>query len=289
MSAEVSGSTAPSSPDQLAQHLLRLIAPQLDGRDAPFVLGISGLQGSGKSTLARHLVEQMPAGQAVAVSLDDVYLDRNQRAALAHQIHPLFATRGVPGTHAVALLETTLTALAHASPERPVPLPRFDKGHDEPAAKVDWPVITVPPRLVVLEGWCLGLPPESDDALRQPLNALERDEDPHGLWRGHVNAQLAGTYVRLWQRIDHLLLLQAPAFAVVEAWRDQAERELRRQGAPQAMDTRTLKRFIVHYERLSRHALTVLPILADTVVALDAERKVLSIHGRNTLHGISGA
>ncbi|MCX7556104.1 kinase [Xanthomonadaceae bacterium JHOS43] len=265
--------------DALAERLLLDLAstPHPSRRSTPFLLGISGVQGSGKSTLAAALVQQARNFDAVALSLDDVYFTRGERQALARHVHPLFATRGVPGTHDLALLHATLDALATASPMAPALLPRFDKGQDDRLPSHQWPRIETPPRLIVLEGWCLGVPPQADSALPAPINALERDEDPHGQWRGHVNAQLAGSYADLWQRIDRLVLLQAPSFEVVTRWREEQETALRRRAAPQAMDAGTLQRFIAHYERLSRHALACLPALADVTIALDAERRVQHI------------
>jgi D-glycerate 3-kinase len=42
-----------------------------------------------------------------------------------------------------------------------------------------------------------------------------------------------------------------------------------------------LKRFLMHYERISRHALGALPSRADVVVALDAARRVVRIRARS--------
>lgn len=265
------------SPETLAAALLASIRARLEGRTQPFVLGLSGLQGSGKSTLAARLVESGPEFDAVALSLDDFYLSRTQRKALARREHPLFVTRGVPGTHDLTRLRATLDALVVASPAQPAWLPRFDKGCDEPVPPDQWQMVIAPPRLIVLEGWCVGLPAQAEVALGEPVNALEREEDADGHWRRHVNAQLQGPYAALWRRLDHLVLLAAPSFDVVERWRGEQEQARRRAGAPQAMDAASLQRFIAHLERLSRHALAALPALADTVVLLDADRGVLEV------------
>src|SRR4051794_34319435 len=94
------------------------------------IVGLSGLQGSGKSTLARQLGAAMDArGVATEVlALDDFYIGRSARMALASTVHPLLATRGVPGTHDIALLIGTLDALRKARARQPVTIPRFDKG-----------------------------------------------------------------------------------------------------------------------------------------------------------------
>jgi D-glycerate 3-kinase len=71
----------------------------------PLIVGINGAQGSGKSTLCKFLevllVEHNQVG--ITLSLDDLYLTRAERLAAAADDHPLFATRGVPGTHDVEL------------------------------------------------------------------------------------------------------------------------------------------------------------------------------------------
>src|SRR5688572_24381378 len=96
----------------------------------PLIVGINGAQGAGKSTLCKFLevllVEHNQRG--ITVSLDDLYLTRAERLEAARDHHPLFATRGVPGTHDVALGETIFDAL---QARRPVTLPRFDKSIDD--------------------------------------------------------------------------------------------------------------------------------------------------------------
>ena len=43
----------------------------------------------------------------------------------------------------------------------------------------------------MFEGWCVGTPAEPAAALAEPVNALERDEDPDGTWRRFCNDALA--------------------------------------------------------------------------------------------------
>jgi len=251
-------------------------------RKRPVCIGISGLQGSGKSTLA-HQLARLARSRGVhceVLSLDDFYLGRRERLRLARAVHPLFATRGVPGTHDVGLLLRVLGGLARASTARPVRVPRFDKGRDTRLPPSRWRAVTRAPALVLLEGWCVGVAPQSAAALARPVNALERDEDADGRWRRYVNDELARSYARAWRRLDRLVLLQAPRFDVVARWRDEQERRLRRRGAPRAMDGAALRRFLMHYERLSRHALRTLPARADLRLVLDARRTVRAITAR---------
>ena len=69
-------------------------------------VGMNGAQGSGKSTLARFIqvyLRECYSLSVVILSLDDLYLTRKERLVLARDVHPLFKTRGVPGTHDIKM------------------------------------------------------------------------------------------------------------------------------------------------------------------------------------------
>jgi D-glycerate 3-kinase len=245
--------------------------------DHMLLVGLCGAQGSGKSTAAAALVELLARGNlpATALSIDDFYLPRAERAALSRTVHPLLATRGVPGTHDVELAQATIDSLAGSEP---VLLPGFDKASDDRLPRRSWRTAEGPMRVVILEGWCVGARPQAAAELATPINALERDEDPDGRWRGHVNAALAGPYRALFDRLSPLVLLQAPSFEVVQGWRAEQEHKLRqklqREGgdASHLMDDAAITRFIAHYERVTRHILAEMPQRADHLIRLSATR-----------------
>ena len=267
--------------EALAGHLLDQYAGRIARSRRPYILGLSGLQGSGKSTLARVMQAQAKArGWATEVlSLDDFYYARSEREALARDVHPLLRSRGVPGTHEIELLLSVLAAVPQASDRLAVTHPRFDKGRDTRLPPSRWPRITKRPVLVIVEGWALGIRPQPLTALARPINALEYDEDPDGTWRRWVNKQLRG-YQPLWRKFDALIVLQAPNWDIVRRWRGEQEEELLARHAPLAMDAAAMARFLMHFERLSRHALATLPALADTVVEYDDDRHVTGLtHG----------
>eukprot|EP01037_Dinobryon_pediforme_P003668 gene3665-3717_t len=260
-----------------------LATNHLAQREGLVVLGLSGAQGSGKSTLAAELHRRFAArGIATAtLSLDDLYHTLAKRQRLARTVHPLLITRGVPGTHDVALGLATIAALARGEA---VPLPRFDKARDDRRPAAAWDRAPPHTRLLLFEGWCLGARPQDEAALAVPINALEADEDRDGRWRHHVNAALAGDHAALWARIDALAMLRAPDFATVAAWRGEQEAALRRREGNGAgiMDGPALVRFVAHFERITRHLLADLPDRADCVLTLDARRRVTATLMRNS-------
>jgi D-glycerate 3-kinase len=264
----------PGPDPKLTAHLAARIAEWRGAQPDLLVVGLCGAQGSGKSTLAAALTERL-AGEGLrvaALSLDDLYLPKAERAALARDMHPLFATRGVPGTHDVPLGLATLAALARGEA---TPLPRFDKGRDDRVPEDQWRRAPAGTDVLLLEGWCVGAIPQAESDLARPANALEADEDSGGIWRAHANAALSGAYRQLFARLDRLILLAAPGWDVVATWREQQEAELRAR-ASGAMSPAAVARFIQHYERLTRWILDEMPGRADLVVRLGEDRAVLS-------------
>jgi len=265
------------------------------GGECTRVVGVCGAQGSGKSTFCRLLATVLGEAfgeSAVALSIDDIYETRERRAELAAQLHPLFATRGVPGTHDVALGLGTIEALLSSSGQRAVPLPAFDKAVDTRLEPERWRRHRGPVTSVLFEGWCVGALPQSDAALAEPVNALERDEDPDGVWRRTVNARLAGDYQRLFGLIDVLILLRVDGMERVFEWRRLQEHKLAaaRSAAEGGAGTRIMTddqvdRFIMHYERLTRHILSEMPGRADMVFDLDDSHSAARVRINNPVGG----
>lgn len=260
--------------DDLALHRQRL--------QRPLLIGINGSQGSGKSTLAallRELFRTRHGLSAIDLSIDDFYLPREERQRLAADVHPLLATRGVPGTHDIPLMECTLRALTQGN--CPVAIPRFDKASDDRVPQQEWQHLDAPLDMVILEGWCLGTPPQDEAALQQPVNELEANEDPDGRWRHYVNRQIVEHYQPLYKLIDIWAMLEAPSFDCVFQWRLEQEQKLAERVDAGDTDSRVMSaagvdRFIKHYQRLTIQTLLSLPPRVHYLYELDAERNICS-------------
>lgn len=277
-------------PDAYAETVEKTILPLADRICAlhdtekqPIVVGIHGAQGTGKSTLTlflREILLRHRNRSAANFSLDDIYLTRCERQDLAERVHPLFITRGVPGTHDVALGQQVLNRLRGAAPEDATPIPAFDKSRDDRVPRDQWPVFGGRAEVILLEGWCLDARPEKDSALAEPMNRLEENEDPDGVWRRYVNDQLKGEYRQFFDEIDYLVMLKAPSMECVLEWRRLQEQKLAKKirNAPKrgelhanAQDLRIMTddevgRFVMHYERVTRACLAEMPVRADVLI-----------------------
>jgi uridine kinase len=113
----------------------------------PRVFAISGPVGAGKSTIAGAVSRSLASVgmRAVALSLDDFYLSRQERERRG------IAWRAAPGSHDIDLMVETLAALQNGS--QPLFLPRFDPSRDDRGADER---LDVAPDVVLFDGWIIG-------------------------------------------------------------------------------------------------------------------------------------
>ncbi len=254
-------------PEPLAAWLAAHVA------DETVIVGLNGAQGTGKSTLAvqlRGILASEYRIRTAVLSLDDLYLTTAERLARAEAVHPLLATRGVPGTHDVDLGVRVLRGLSRARATGRVVLPSFDKATDDRRPKSEWKVWEGPCDVVIFEGWCVGARAQLPVSLDQPMNELEEAEDPTGTWRHYVNHKLGGPYQELFRELDLLVMLCPPSFDHVYRWREQQEAELRDRAGTlsHVMSPDEVRRFVMHFERLTRFMLDEMPNRADVVIDL---------------------
>ena len=260
----------------------------------PIVLGINGCQGSGKSTTAaflQHAFETIHHLKVVNISLDDFYLSKAARIEKSKMVHPLFATRGVPGTHDTKLaLDTLQKILKGKSPL----ISRFNKATDDLFPQSKWDQAPEQADIIILEGWFLCARAQEESALLTPVNMLERNEDVDGTWRKHVNAQLKTHYQALFNLVDCLVMLKAPSFEAVFNWRLEQENKLAKKlllsnktknSAIKTNETSAensglmskdeIKRFINYFQRLTENILIEMPERADHCYYLNTERQIV--------------
>ncbi len=236
--------------------------------DDGFALAVAGPPGSGKSTLARLLAHLLTAsGKVTAVlSLDDYYLGHAQRLQLGRDLHPLLQLRGVPGTHDWDALMRTIDELRNGQISQLL-LPIFNKSADDLEPRSLWRPVETRPDYLIVEGWCIGPPAQSESELAVAVNELESTKDPRATWRRYVNHCLAHYRAGLRQRVGHLWYLAVPDWNCVVDWRWQQEREL---SHPRLRSREETSAFLAPFERIVRHMQATSGLWADFRMEADS-------------------
>lgn len=240
--------------------------------DRQSFIGISGAPGSGKSTLARLLVHclEKAGSRACLISLDDYYLGRRQRERLARKIHPLFRQRGVPGTHELDRLLSDLSRLREDSPGT-LRLPVFDKSSDDRAPLHQWRRVDTRPGIVLVEGWCIGAPPQEAREWEQAVNETERSNDADGHWRRAVLREWRHMHESLRGYLDQLWYIHVPGWNCVIDWRWKQEQEL----ALRNLNSRSeVANFLACFERIVNHMQGSYQEWADLSLEVDHSHQI---------------
>jgi len=250
----------------------------------PWLLGLQGTQGSGKSTVClfiKLLLEKRFDLNVVVLSLDDFYKTHAERLELSKTIHPLLATRGVPGTHDLTLAIDSIKNISDLTLGQACTVPSFNKAMDDRYNKSSWPIIKGPIDVILFEGWCVGVQAQPESSLTVAINELEKKEDADVSWRKYVNNNLEGQYRNFFQTLENLIVLKAPSFECVYDWRLLQEQKLKdtaQDGASTRIQSpEQIERFIAHYERLTRHALSTLSEHASWNISLNKQHDMISL------------
>ena len=244
------------------------------------IIGLSGGQGSGKSTITSVLkfIFKKKYGLDLCVfSIDDFYKTKSERVRMSIEIHPLFITRGVQGTHDIKLLNKIIHKLKK-NKFKSVLIPKFDKSKDDRCKKIKWQKIKKKPHIIVLEGWCVGAIQQKKSELLRPLNIIEKKLDKKLIWRNKVNNLLKNEYKKLFNKIDKLIYLKVPDFNYIFKWRFLQEQKLKlTTKSKNTMSKTQIKEFIMFYERITKHMMKNYSKISDLTVFLDKNHRSKSM------------
>ena len=237
---------------------------------------IAGSQGSGKSSLSKLIklyLEKFCYKSVVIISLDDFYLSKSQRTQLSKKIHPLFLTRGVPGTHDLELMNKKIAQIFNK--EFPIYLPIFDKVSDtrkrtyKKVLKAD---------VIIFEGWCVGAHPVDQNYLQKNFNNIEKQKDKNFIWRNSYNHYL-NEYQKIFSQFNFFIYFQFNHWDHVLNWKYKQELELRDKKKDLGLK-KYLREFIQYYEKVSKWMHLKVPKYCNILIKLDAHQKIKSINLR---------
>tara|TARA_B110000211_G_C14064639_1_gene547157 strand:+ start:159 stop:1076 length:918 start_codon:yes stop_codon:yes gene_type:complete len=241
------------------------------------IVGLSGGQGSGKTTISQIITLILKIKynlNVVSFSIDDFYKTLKERKKLSVNIHKLFLTRGVPGTHDTRLLSKTFQLLLKKK-FKSILIPKFDKSIDDRMPKNKWKKIKEKPQVIIFEGWCVGSTHQNNFFLSKPVNTLEKNYDKKMLWRIKINNELKNNYKKIFSLIDKLIFLEVPSFNYVLKWRKLQEIKLKAlTRGKKIMSNDQIKNFIMYYERITKNMLQVLRSKAHIVIKIDKKHRL---------------
>ena len=240
------------------------------------IIGLSGGQGAGKSTITGilKLILKKKYGLNICVfSIDDFYKTKNERLRMSKKKHPLFITRGVPGTHDITLLNQTIRKLKQKR-FRTVLIPKFDKSKDDRYRKNKWQKIKTKPDIIIFEGWCVGTTHQNNNELKRPINLIEKKYDENLKWRKTVNNLIKKRYKNIFNKIDKLVFLKVPHFNYIIKWRWLQEQKMKlTTKSKKTMSKTEVKEFIMFYERLTKHMIKNYSKISDLTIFLDKNHR----------------
>jgi len=245
------------------------------------IIGLSGGQGAGKSTITgilKFILKQRYGLELCVFSIDDFYKTKEERKKMSKDIHPLFLTRGVPGTHDISLINKTFKNLKKKF-FKPVLIPKFDKLIDDRSKKSKWIKIKKSPNIIIFEGWCIGARHQKESFLKKPLNIIEKKHDRDIKWRKKVNNQLKKPYKKLFSKIDKLVYLKAPSFNHIFQWRLHQEQKLKLTSKnKKTMSKSKIKEFIMFYERITKSMMKEFSKISDLTIFLDQKHRSIKMN-----------
>ena len=244
-------------------------------------LGLSGGQGSGKTTVSKILkiiMKNYFKRRVHVSSIDDFYKTLSERKKMARQKHPLFKTRGVPGTHDINLIKNFFTAIKRKKFKK-IKIPRFSKLSDDRLKKNRWYQINKKPEIIILEGWCVGAKHEPNTSLKKPVNSLEEKEDKNLIWRKFVNEKLKREYKKVFAMIDYFIFMKIPSFKMVFKWRLLQETKLRNtvNYKNKTMSFTEIKRFIMFYQRITLQMIKDLSKSASIIMFIKKNHEIKKV------------
>ncbi len=240
------------------------------------IFGLAGGQGAGKSTITeilKFILKNKYGLDLCIFSIDDFYKTKQERKKMSKVVHPLFLTRGVPGTHDVNLIMKTFNNLTKKK-FKSVLIPKFDKSKDDRAKKTKWLKVKRPPHIIIFEGWCIGAKQQKNEELKKPINYIEKEHDSNLEWRKKVNYYLKNSYQKIFQKIDKLIYLKAPSFNHIFEWRLLQEQKLKLTSKnKEIMSKKEIRKFIMFYERITKQMMQDFPKISNLTIFLDSRHR----------------
>ena len=246
----------------------------------PYFVGLAGGQGTGKTTISsliRIILIKYFRLNVFRISIDDFYKTRKERINLSKRVHPMFLTRGVPGTHDINMMLNFFRNSKSKKFKR-LKLPTFNKAIDDRFNKKKWYDLKKRPDVIIFEGWCVGAKSEKNLTLKKTINSMEKIKDQKQVWRNYVNHQLKSKYKNLYSQLNCLIFLKAKNFSLLQKWRLKQERKLgvKSKVKSKIMSKADVLNFMQTYQRITQNMFRNMPKYASVIFNLNSNHQIQS-------------
>ena len=268
------------SKSYITKYILPIIDKIIHSKDNKFL--ISGSQGVGKSTLSillKIVIEKIYKKKVMLLSVDNYYLSKAKRLKLAKKVHPLLVTRGVPGTHNIKKLYQDI--IQFNKQKFPISIPHFDKIKDDVTTKRNK---ISNAQILLLEGWFCGSLPIRTKYLYKNMNQLESKYDHNKVWRKYYNSMLKNEYKKVFNMFNKKIYMKPPSFKYILKWRSlQENNNANKSNSKNFMNIDMLKRFIQHYEKITKWMMKTMPDKVNLLIKIDKNQKIKRLIENNKL------
>jgi D-glycerate 3-kinase len=256
-------------------------------KKSPYFVGLAGGQGTGKTTISsliKIILIKYFKLKVFRISIDDFYKTRKERVTMSKRIHPMFLTRGVPGTHDIDMMLSFFKKIKSKKFKR-LKLPTFNKVIDDRFSKKHWYDLKNKPDVIIFEGWCVGAKSEKNNTLKKTINSMESIKDHKQIWRKFVNWQLKSKYKNLYSQLNCLIYLKAKNFSLLQKWRLKQERKLlvksKKNLKSKIMNTEDVLDFMQTYQRITQNMFKNMPKYASIILNLNSNHQIKSAVYKN--------
>jgi len=253
----------------------------------PYFVGLAGGQGTGKTTISsliKIILIKYFKLKVFRISIDDFYKTRKERVTMSKRIHPMFLTRGVPGTHDINMMLSFFKKIKSKKFKR-LKLPTFNKAIDDRFSEKYWYDLKNKPDVIIFEGWCVGAKSEKNNTLKKTINSMESVKDQKQIWRNFVNQQLNSKYKNLYSQLNCLIYLKAKNFSLLQKWRLKQERKLliksKKNLKSKIMNTEDVLDFMQTYQRITQNMFKNMPKYASIIFNLNSYHQIKSAVYKN--------
>ena len=264
----------------ITEYIIPIIDKIIQSNDNKFL--ISGSQGVGKSTLSillKIVIEKIYKKKVMLLSIDNYYLSKAKRLKLAKKVHPLLVTRGVPGTHNIKKLYQDINQFNKQ--KFPISIPHFDKIKDDVTTKRNK---ISNAQILILEGWFCGSLPIRTKYLYKNMNQLESKYDHNKVWRKYYNSMLKNEYKKVFNMFNKKIYMKPPSFKYIIKWRSlQENNNANKSNSKNFMNKDMLKKFIQHYEKITKWMMKTMPDKVDMLIKIDKNQKIKKLIENNKL------